>query len=108
MDAMRQTVAQVLIGVMLFCSLESAVDASTVTSHHGTGPTHAAHHGPEPAPDHDDDDCQHVCHCAAHLPSIAIVDDPLGYVQPGVAAFTPPPARFTTRAVIPPLRPPIS
>ena len=105
---MRPIVLHILMGVMLFCGIESAVDASTVTGHHDEGATHEIHHPESPAPDHNEDDCSHFCHCTAHLPSFAILNDapePNGLAS---GHFCEPAQDYSSRTVAPPLRPPIA
>ena len=105
--AMRRVVIQIVMGIMLFASVESAVDAGPIT-HHDTDTTHEVHHAPGPDPQHEDGDCAHFCHCAAHLPSIAAVAyhaqvPPLSSRPPEFVA-----QRYASRLVAPPLRPPTS
>jgi hypothetical protein len=109
LDGMMQSVLlKALMGVMLFCSVESAVDASAVSDHLDDTRAHEAHHGPGPMPDHDEDDCKHFCHCTAHLPSIAVISDNAADVNPGSRVFFVSARRYSSRAIAPPLRPPIS
>ena len=104
--SMRSTTLKLLMGIMLFCSLESAVDASSVVNHHHDSAGHGIHHHPDS--DHDDEDCQHLCHCTAHLPSITVVNDGLGWLGISACPSQAINQRYTSHAVAPPLRPPIS
>ena len=104
---MRSVILHIVMGVMLFCSLESAVDASTIIPQHGSGTAHETHHGPGPMPDHDDD-CSHFCHCVSHLFSLTIVNRTIEDFQPASQVLPKATERYSSRLVAPPLRPPIS
>jgi hypothetical protein len=103
--AMRTAVIPVVMAMMLFSSIESAVDAAALP-HHDTNTSHEIHHGPGPEPEHDDGDCSHFCHCTAHLPSIAVnaqdADMPPPSSRPPEMAVQ----HYASRSVAPPLRPP--
>ncbi len=104
---MRTAVIQLLIGLMLFSSVESAVDAGDL-AHHDASSEHAIHHGPDHAPEHDGSDCSHICHCVAHLPSMAIAANTIDLALTGGMCAEITPDRYSSRRVAPPLRPPIS
>ena len=104
---MRTAVIQVIIGIMLFSSVESAVDAGML-SHHETDAGHEVHHSPGPEPQHDDGDCAHFCHCTAHLPSIAVVSQAAEGLPPSSRPPEMAEQHYSSRLVAPPLRPPTS
>ena len=104
---MRAVLLHTLMGVMLFCGVESAADTS-VMGHHGDGASHEIHEPTTPPPDHDDDDCAHFCHCAAHLPSMPVVLEAFDLVAPGTKPSWVPPQAYASRAIAPLLRPPAS
>ena len=106
-ESMRSVLLRMLMGVMLFCSLESAVDASMITAHHGEAAAHETHRSPGPAPDHDDDDCFHFCHCTAHLPSIVVVNGAIDELRAAPQPFPGAVKRYISYFAAPPLRPPI-
>lgn len=103
---MRGVILKALMGIMLFCSVESSVDAHALVDHHDEHPHHLPSLGPDPA-DHDSDhDCQHVCHCAAHMPSIAIGNDSLSCFSTGQRPVAAVIVSYLSRTLTPPLRPP--
>jgi hypothetical protein len=106
-ERMRTAVIQLIIGLMLFSSVESAVDVGE-QSHHDASPEHAIHHGPDHAPEHDGTDCSHFCHCAAHLPSIAVSAATMDLAQANAPCIEIAANKYSSRLTAPPLRPPIS
>ena len=75
-------------------------DASRSVSVHDHGDDHPGHAG-------EHDGCDHCCHGAGHLTAIAVTVVPATTVSAG--AYRPgPPDGGPSRALIPPLRPPIA
>lgn len=104
---MRRAVIHLIIGLMLFSNVESAVDIGEL-SHHDTSSEHAVHHGPDHDPEHGGTDCAHFCHCAAHLPSIAVSAPMIDVAQANALRLEVVANPYSSRLIAPPLRPPIS
>jgi hypothetical protein len=103
---MRRVFLKALMGIMLFCSVESSVDAHEWVDHHDDHPHHLPSLDPDPADQDGEHDCQQICHCAAHMPSIATGSQSLSACStarvPDAALIV----SYLSRTLAPPLRPP--
>ncbi len=66
---MSQILSRLLIIALLFGSAEAAIDSVHIDSGHNDGSNHVVHDHAEldTNVDHDQDSCEHYCHCTQQL-----------------------------------------